>query len=61
MPRMSKQRKTEWDFFLNEQNRITYNELCVKCRKDCKQSFRAQVIQCPRYISNRNKEVIDRE
>ena len=25
MPRMSKKRKEEWAFFLNERNRITYN------------------------------------
>ena len=28
MPRMSKKRKQEWALFLNERNRITYNELC---------------------------------
>ena len=31
MPRMSKQKKEEWDFFLDENGRITYNELCRKC------------------------------
>mgnify|MGYP000219978923 CR=1 FL=1 len=40
MPRMSKKRKQEWALFLNDRNRITYNELCRKCRNDCKQSFR---------------------
>ena len=30
MPRMSKKRKQEWALFLNERNRITYNELCRK-------------------------------
>ncbi len=33
MPRMSKKRKQEWALFLNERNRITYNELCRKCSK----------------------------
>ena len=47
MPRMSKKRKQEWALFLNCRNRITYNELCRKCRCDCKQSFRALVIECP--------------
>ena len=32
MPRMSKKRKQEWALFLNDRNRITYNELCRKCR-----------------------------
>ena len=33
MPRMSKKRKQDWALFLNERNRITYNELCRKCSK----------------------------
>lgn len=56
MPRMSKKRKQEWGFFLNERNRITYNPLCRKCRRDCKQSFRAVVVDCPHYFSKRAKE-----
>ena len=28
MPRMSKKRRLEWAFFLNERNRITFNALC---------------------------------
>ena len=47
MPRMSKKRKEEWAFFLNERNRITYNPLCRRCRRTCKQSFRAIIIDCP--------------
>lgn len=27
MPRMSKKRRLEWAFFLNERNRITFNAL----------------------------------
>ena len=53
MPRMSKKRKEEWALFLNERNRITYNELCRKCVHDCKQSFRAVIVQCPNYLSKR--------
>lgn len=49
MPRMSKKRKDEWSLFLNEHHRITCNSLCRKCKWDCKQSFRAEVIQCPLY------------
>lgn len=55
MPRMSKKRKEEWAFFLNDRNRITYNDLCRKCRRSCKQSFRAQVIDCPSFLSKRAK------
>ena len=51
MPRMSKKRKEEWAFFLNDRSRIAYNALCCKCVYNCKQSFRAAVIVCPHYRS----------
>ena len=54
MPRMSKKRKEEWAFFLNDRGRITYNTLCRKCVYNCKQSFRAAVIVCPHYHSKRS-------
>ena len=44
MPRMSKKRKHELSFYLNDRGRVTYNELCRKCQHGCKQSFRAVVI-----------------
>ena len=56
MPRMSKKDKEEWDFFLDEHGRITYNELCRKCDRDCKQSFRAVIVSCPEYKSKRKKK-----
>ena len=55
MPRMSKKRKKELAFFLNDQGRRSYNELCRKCQHGCKQSFRAGIINCPRYLSKRAK------
>ena len=55
IPRMSKKRKLEWAFFLNERNRITYNKLCLRCQKKCKQSFRCLVIQCPKYEKKEKK------
>lgn len=55
MPRMSKKRKEEWAFFLNARNRITYNKLCTRCTRDCKQSFRAIVVECPKYESKRGE------
>ena len=48
MPRMSKKRKHELSFYLNNRGRVTYNELCRKCKHGCKQSFRAVVVDCPR-------------
>lgn len=55
MPRMSRKRREEWDFFLNRRNRITYNDLCRNCRHDCKQSFRAQIVVCRKYRSKRSE------
>lgn len=55
MPRMSKKLKKELAFFLNERGRRSYNELCRKCQNECKQSFRAVIIDCPHYRSKRSK------
>lgn len=55
MARLSKKLKQEWDFFISPKTgRRTYNDLCRKCRKDCKQSFRAIVVCCPLYCSKRS-------
>ena len=54
MPRMSKKRKEEWTFFLNDRGRIVYNALCRRCVHNCKQSFRTVVIVCPHYHSKRS-------
>ena len=56
MPRMSKKLKNELAFFLNERGRRSYNKLCRKCQHDCKQSFRAVIVACPRYLSKRSKQ-----
>ena len=36
-------------FFQNDRNKVQYCEKCMVCRKDCKQSFRAVIIRCPRF------------
>ena len=56
MARMSNNRRLEWSFFLNDRSHITYNELCRKCQHECKQSFRAVVVDCPKYLSKRSKK-----
>ncbi|MCR2002931.1 hypothetical protein ABID24_002726 [Blautia caecimuris] len=56
MARMSNKRRLEWSFFLNDRSRIAYNELCRKCQHECKQSFRAVVVDCPKYLSKRSKK-----
>ena len=55
MPRMSKKLKKELAFFLIDRGRRSYNGLCRKCQHGCKQSFRAVIIDCPRYLSKRAK------
>lgn len=37
-------------FFINpETKKIEYNKLCAKCANECKQNFRAEVVQCQLY------------
>lgn len=55
MPRMPKYFKKEWAIFLDDIGRKKYNELCRKCERGCKQSFRVQVIECPIFLSKRRK------
>lgn len=57
MPRMAKKRKQELNFFLNDMGRVNYNVLCRRCVRSCKQSFRAVVVECNRYLSKRAMEV----
>lgn len=58
MPRMSKKMKHEWAFFIGDNGRRQYNELCRHCRHPCKQSFRATVVECPKYESKRAVAVL---
>jgi len=51
----SKAWKTEWAFFLGENGRRQYNPVCKRCVHGCKQSFRAALIACPRYLSKEAK------
>jgi len=49
MPKLSKKAWLEWNFFIGANGRRQYNTLCRKCRRECKQSFRAVVLDCPEY------------
>ena len=44
-----KQKDFETAFYRNSRNQITFNALCERCQRDCKQSFRVTVIKCPKY------------
>lgn len=35
-------------FFKNDVGETEYNAICTDCSRDCKQSFRADVLMCPR-------------
>lgn len=37
----------DYSFFRNDVGEIEYNQRCVECERDCKQSFRADVLICP--------------
>ena len=53
MPRMSKRNKREWGLFINPKTgRKNYNDLCRKCKRRCKQSYRTIVISCRRFAPN---------
>ena len=55
LPRLSKREKEEWAFFIDEKTgRRTYNDKCRKCIHECKQSFRAVIVNCPNYKSKRS-------
>ena len=51
----SKKWKQEWSFFLGENGRRQYNKICRKCIHSCKQSFRAGIVACPLYQTDRAK------
>jgi hypothetical protein len=53
MPRLSKRAKQEWSFFIGENGRRQYNLQCRQCQRECKQSFRAEIVCCPVYHSKR--------
>lgn len=52
----SKKGKLEWSFFLGENGKRQYNKICRKCIRSCKQSFRAGIIACPLYQTDRTKK-----
>ena len=53
MPRMSKRIKWEWELFINPKTgRKNYNDLCRKCLRQCKQSYRVIVVSCRRFAPN---------
>ena len=46
---MTEKEKKEWEFFLNDEGDMVYDNMCLDCDADCKQSFRVSVRYCPYY------------
>ncbi len=40
----------EWVFFRDESGRIAFNPKCNECAKNCKQSYRAELVRCPVFV-----------
>lgn len=59
MPKMSQKRKKELSLFLNDSGRVEYNVLCRRCVHECKQPYKAIVVECRRYLSKRSVEVMN--
>lgn len=36
-------------FFQNGRHNVQFCEMCMACQNDCKQSFRAVIVRCPRF------------
>ena len=56
MLKLPKLFRKDWAFFLNDRGRKSYNEICLHCMRKCKQSFRAVILNCPKYISKRSEK-----
>jgi hypothetical protein len=44
----------EWEFFRDESGRIAFNPKCNECARNCKQSFRAELVHCPVFVKESN-------
>ncbi len=45
----SNQWKGFWSYYLGPNGKRKYNDQCMKCIHACKQSYRADIICCPKY------------
>lgn len=55
MPKLSKREREEWSLFIHPKTgRITYHPQCRGCVHNCKQTYKAALYECPRYMSKRS-------
>jgi hypothetical protein len=56
MPRYTEEFKKERTFFIKlSTGYITFNMKCKKCKRNCKQSYKAVLIACPIYKNGNEK------
>ena len=54
---MEKTANREWDLFVNPKTgKIEFNEVCRQCLRACKQGYRATLVACPRFMTDRSLE-----
>ena len=54
MPRLSKTARNDYAMYIDPNTgRRRYNGQCRRCRRGCKQSYFATIVECPRYVSRR--------
>ena len=58
MPRLGKKARREWAVFIGSNGRRQYNGLCRKCQRHCKQSYRAIIVDCRKFLSKRGKREV---
>ncbi len=51
-------KKDSWQFFRKPSGKIAYNKLCLRCANKCKQSWRVEIIHCPRFRDWRNPNLL---
>lgn len=55
---MTDKEKRYWAYFLNLAGEIQYYEICLKCKRDCKQSFRIVGLRCNKFEARQRKRHI---
>lgn len=51
---LNKETKADMKMFLDKDGRVKYNTKCKECAKSCKQSYRAQIISCTKYVNRKS-------
>lgn len=47
----------EMSFYKDDNGQMQYNEKCLSCCHDCKQSYRAELIRCPGYERQKKDKI----